>query len=775
MTIKTTKSRPRLGAILLTLSASVLLFVSTVFGATVTKLNDDALAPLRGPVGARVIRIDRLPIYDDKRSVIDLEEFQVWAPGAKVIIHGDNGVVLQRLDPPRMRFFRGLVNGDRESFAYFSMDPSGRNIQGLIVTRNKKFMVNSARRARQTPRGRLDESGAMDTFLTELDAIDEMPESGQPWQCEVDKMTAHSPLGRLHATGANGLPVTGEGISGTQSYAIAIEIETDYELYVNASSNSMTLTNYVTNLSGAVSTIYNRDLKTNVTQRNLHIYTSVSDPWNATTAITGLAELGTYYHNTYGGPVGSGVILLSGKATNSGIAWEGVVCNGDFFCPAPNGCGDPTFDNNYGGPYAWAGSIGTGGLGTVPDPNGTNNGTLYGMPSGGQQAYWPLLEYAHEFGHVMAGHHTHCITLTVAEATATGRNYVDLCFGSEGGCYAGATSAPLEKGTVMSYCHNIFSAGFPQSRYTFGQAIEVSHHELDDYILRGSGPVGGGTNIVTAVGSFTISAITAPSTVAPNSTGNTASAAAIPSAGATYAWTITNGAITAGAAASTVTFTAGASGTITLRATAYSPNGCGVSDTKTVAIGTLSPPTGVVATAITSTNVQVLWTAAIGATSYHVYRSSNGSTYSLVGSPMSSPFTDTTASASKAYLYKVRSFDGSSESADSNFDLATTVIFTDPTLTTTVTLVKAAHFTELRTAVNAVRALAGLGASSLTDPTLDSTVTVKAVHLTELRGALDPARSALGLAPVSYTDPTITAMSTLIKAAHVGDIRAGVQ
>jgi hypothetical protein len=186
----------------------------------------------------------------------------------------------------------------------------------------------------------------------------------------------------------------------------------------------------------------------------------------------------------------------------------------------------------------------------------------------------------------------------------------------------------------------------------------------------------------------------------------------------------------------------------------------------------INPPTNVVATATSATGVQVTWTAAIGATSYRVYRSTNGSTFSQVGTPAGSPFNDT-ASANTAYLYKVRSFNGA-ESGDSNVDLATTVIFTDSSLAGIAP--KTVHITQLRTAVNAVRTLAGLGGGSYTDPTITAQSTlIKAAHITDLRAALNTARSTLALSAASYTDPTITAMSTLIKAVHVDDLRIGVR
>jgi hypothetical protein len=84
------------------------------------------------------------------------------------------------------------------------------------------------------------------------------------------------------------------------------------------------------------------------------------------------------------------------------------------------------------------------------------------------------------------------------------------------------------------------------------------------------------------------------------------------------------------------------------------------------------------------------------------------------------------------------------------------------------------HITQLRTAVNAVRAAAGLGAQSFTDPSLPA-VKIKATHVTQLRTALDAARTAIGLPAVSYTDSTITAGSTVLKTAHIADLRNGVK
>jgi photosystem II stability/assembly factor-like uncharacterized protein len=190
----------------------------------------------------------------------------------------------------------------------------------------------------------------------------------------------------------------------------------------------------------------------------------------------------------------------------------------------------------------------------------------------------------------------------------------------------------------------------------------------------------------------------------------------------------------------------------------------------------VAAPANVLATATTTTNVNVTWSSVAGASSYRVYRSSGSGNYIQAGGVSGSPFNDSTASPNTAYLYKVRAVTASgTESTDSNIDLATTVIFTDPTIFTGFTVVKAAHFTQLLTSVNAVRALAGLGSTSFTTPAPGLSVIVFGAHINDLRNGLNPARAALGLTAQSYTDPTITSQTTLIKAANITELRNGVQ
>lgn len=115
-------------------------------------------------------------------------------------------------------------------------------------------------------------------------------------------------------------------------------------------------------------------------------------------------------------------------------------------------------------------------------------------------------------------------------------------------------------------------------------------------------------------------------------------------------------------------------------------------------LNTLAAPAGLTVTPASATSVSLSWSAVTGATGYKVFRSSSLFSFSQIDTSAVTSYTDTTAPAGVAYLYMVRATDGSSDSGNSNADLATTVIFTDPTLAAETTTAKAAHISELRTA-----------------------------------------------------------------------------
>src|SRR6185436_11546343 len=120
---------------------------------------------------------------------------------------------------------------------------------------------------------------------------------------------------------------------------------------------------------------------------------------------------------------------------------------------------------------------------------------------------------------------------------------------------------------------------------------------------------------------------------------------------------------------------------------------------------------------------------------YRVERKGATGAFVLAGTTASTGLTDTGVNAGSAYLYRVcaANAQGNCTSDFSNMALGAAVNFpTDPTITSSaddptgvsVTVVKVAHITELRTAVNAVRSLAGLAAAQWTNQTLTATVTI---------------------------------------------------
>jgi hypothetical protein len=101
-------------------------------------------------------------------------------------------------------------------------------------------------------------------------------------------------------------------------------------------------------------------------------------------------------------------------------------------------------------------------------------------------------------------------------------------------------------------------------------------------------------------------------------------------------------------------------------------------------------------------------------------------------------------------------------------------VFTDDTLVVGTTTAKAQHIIELRQAVDAMRAVAGLGGAPWTDPALAAGNTIKAIHILDLRTYLDDAATRLGYSTSPYTDPALTT-GYLIKRIHIEELRQRIR
>jgi hypothetical protein len=197
-------------------------------------------------------------------------------------------------------------------------------------------------------------------------------------------------------------------------------------------------------------------------------------------------------------------------------------------------------------------------------------------------------------------------------------------------------------------------------------------------------------------------------------------------------------------------------------------------------------PTNVVASVTTINNalaVNVTYTPVAGATYSYIVQRSAGlvpgtllwQNFVTVANPDPSVVPGTT------YYYRVIANDGAQSSSTGNTDVVTVMRFTDDPVAIPGTLIKAVHITELRTAVNAVRASAGLPAYTTWAIGSGALPTQKSSSrdITELRNALNEALDRLvvldwGLGRPLYDDPLL-APAFPVRRTHIQQLRDRVK
>lgn len=196
-----------------------------------------------------------------------------------------------------------------------------------------------------------------------------------------------------------------------------------------------------------------------------------------------------------------------------------------------------------------------------------------------------------------------------------------------------------------------------------------------------------------------------------------------------------------------------------------------VIETFTLTVQPIGIPGNLIATAATASAINLVWTPVSGAASYQILRSSLNGPFTQVATSATNSYANTGLTGGRTYLYRVKAVDGGGlAGGESNTDLATTIVFTDDPAGRAV--IRQVHLVQARSAVNAVRAAAGLAAFAFTDPTLTG-VYVKAIHMQQLRSAVDQARTALGF-PVTVKTYPATA-GTIVRALDLEQVRAGVK
>jgi uncharacterized repeat protein (TIGR01451 family) len=173
------------------------------------------------------------------------------------------------------------------------------------------------------------------------------------------------------------------------------------------------------------------------------------------------------------------------------------------------------------------------------------------------------------------------VTITVNPSPATPTitpTPASVCADSTGNQASGPGGATtyawtISNGTITS------AANIQTITYTAGASGNVS---LNLTVTNASGcSASNSANVPINASPATPTITPSPSEVCANSTGNQASG---PAGATTYAWTISNGTITSAANIQTITYTAGASGNVTLSLTVTNASGCSASNSANVPI-----------------------------------------------------------------------------------------------------------------------------------------------------------------------------------------------
>lgn len=376
---------------------------------------------------------------------LDLERFEVFAPDARIVVHGRDGD--EERPAPASAYFRGRVIGEPDSMALLAVHESGR-MRGIVRRADGLWEL-----APEPPRA----GGARRLVARRVEAPEADPSIG--FECAADELPP-APVSFESAalmSTTDGFESAGTSEPELQaatanSYTARVAVETDYELFQRFGSQAAT-TEYVGDLFAYASTIYDREIATDLQVSHLSLWTTAADPWSQTSPSCGFYEFGRYWNDNRGSVSRTVAHFVSGKSSSAGIAWIGVLCRGGFNVNIGTSCPglSPQIDN-YGGAYGYSGGI----RGSF-DP---------GSPS----PVWDIVAVSHEIGHNFNSPHTHCYNGLGGSSSP-----VDECRTGEtrsgSACYAGTQRLPgpagAGAGTLMSYCH-LLSPGMSNLSLTFG-------------------------------------------------------------------------------------------------------------------------------------------------------------------------------------------------------------------------------------------------------------------------------------------------------------------
>lgn len=333
-----------------------------------------------------------------------LQRFLVFHPEAKVVVYTAAGEA--RLTPPNHVYFQGYVAGRPHSRVFLTIAEDG-DYRGLVAEQGQLWSLRQAQTRGAGP------------SLAALPLPPEQRDAMPPFVCGADEL-AEIPADPVASTNPppDQLAVAGDLIGAT--YYTTIAVEGDYE-FVQRKGGREGALDYVGDLIGFTSIIYQRELATQVLVGDVFLWETEDDPWNAESTGAQLTQFRDYWRDNREEVNRTLATFLSSRGLGGGVAWVGQLCSrGNGYSVSANLSGGFNFDN--------------------------------------PRSVWDIVVVAHELGHNFGSGHTHCYSPPIDKCydQCTSEPKVLPCEQRGGGC-----------GTILSYCH-LLSGGMSNIGLTMG-------------------------------------------------------------------------------------------------------------------------------------------------------------------------------------------------------------------------------------------------------------------------------------------------------------------
>jgi hypothetical protein len=371
------------------------------------------VSPTVGLAGARLVELvtrqdisqdepvalTQVPLGHGGTADFELHPFDIFTPDARVVAMAD-GVEIP-LPRPNVQLYSGRPLDSDDGSIFLSV--KGAEFWAVIQYGDEMTYIWPSTLA-----------GRDATHI--VVAGDSLPPPDLDTFCNSDRLPENLARALDEQQSQQASPLTSDRLEAD------LMIDVDNGLYSNIFGGSTArASEYVANLFGAVTAIYERDLNVQLRISTLTIWMT-PDPFGGTDSVRQLQNYRDYVRSNRQNVSRDIAHLLDDQQRDGGIAYVETLCNTSFGYAVSNIYGDVSF------------------------------------PASGY--VWDIFVTAHEVGHNFGSVHTHCFTPPI-----------DMCYGQEPMCYTGP-SIPTT-GTIMSYCHLTFNRGGGVTLSFHPRCIEV--------------------------------------------------------------------------------------------------------------------------------------------------------------------------------------------------------------------------------------------------------------------------------------------------------------